>query len=114
MTEPGDQNLPHLLADLSGSAGQRGLLRTLATLKAPKPKASFNHICELGTLAGEIVDRLDAAETARAAQMDETAEDSYAHAIDLMVELKFQSAAQPGRGKLVRPARAAPTGLVSL
>lgn len=106
MSEPGDQNFAHLLAGLSGSAGQRGLLRTLANLKAPKPKASFNQICELGSLAGEIVDRLDSAETARGAQMDETAEDSYAHAIDLMVELKFQSAAQPGLGKRVRQARA--------
>jgi len=105
MTEPGDQNLAQLLADLSGSTGQRGLLRTLATLKAAKPKASFNHISELGALAGDIVNRLDDAETAREAQLDETAEDSYAHAIDLMVELKFRSAAQPGRNRLIRPVR---------
>ena len=106
MNEPGDQNLAHLLAGLSGSAGQRGLVRTLATLKAAKPKASFHHISTLGSLAGEVVDRLDAAEAAREADMIETAEESYAQAIDLMVELKFQSAAQPGRSRFSRPARA--------
>ena len=105
MSEPGDQNLAHLLADLSGSAGQHGLSRTLAMLKAPKPKASFNHICDLSGLSGEIVERLDIAEMAREAESIETAEESYAHAIDLMVELKFQSAAQPGRQRLARTAR---------
>ena len=32
MTNPGDQSLAQLLADLSGAAGQRGLARTLATM----------------------------------------------------------------------------------
>ena len=106
MTVPGDQSLAQLIADLSGAASQRGLARTLATLKAARPKASFKHICELGTLAGEIVERLDEAEAARDAKMAETAEESYARAIDLMVELKFRSAAQPGQSKLSRPAGA--------
>ena len=106
MTNPGDQSLAQLLADLSGSAGQRGLVRTLATMKAAKPKASFDHICELHGLAGEIVNRLSEAETAREAQLSEVAEESFANAIDLMVELKFKSAAQPGRRKMARPERA--------
>ncbi len=106
MTEPGDQNLAQLLADLSSSTGQRGLLRTLATLKGPKPKAGFNHICELRGLANEVSTCLDQAEDAREAAINEHAEDRYAHAIDLMVELKFRSAAQPGRNKLARRAQA--------
>ena len=60
----------------------------------------------MGSLAGDVVDRLDAAEAAREADMIETAEESYAQAIDLMVELKFQSAAQPGRSRFARSARA--------
>lgn len=106
MTVPGDQSLAQLIADLSGAAGHRGLARTLATLKAPKPKASYQHISELSALAGEIVERLGTAEAAREAEMAEVAEDSYAQAIDLMVELKFQSAAQPGLSKPARPAGA--------
>ncbi len=103
MEKPGDQSLAHLLADLSGSAGQRSLTRTLATLKAPKPKASFYHVCELHGLAGEIATRISEGETAHQARVCEFAEESFADAIDLMVELKFRSAAQPGPNKLARP-----------
>lgn len=105
MENPGNQSLAQLLADLSGSAGQRSLSRTLATLKASKPKASFYHICELQSLAGEITTCLSEGETARQARISECAEESFASAIDLMVELKFKSAAQPTPNRLARPKR---------
>ncbi|MEM8689044.1 MAG: hypothetical protein AAGF81_17070 [Pseudomonadota bacterium] len=105
MAVPGDQKLEQLIADLSGAAGHRGLQRTLAMLKAPRPKSSFGHVCELQALAGDVVDRLERADAARAAERIEVAEDSFADAIDLMVELKFRSAAQPGHSHLGRSAR---------
>ena len=105
MAAPGDQKLEQLIADLSGAAGHRSLQRTLAMLKAPKPKASFGHVCELHDLASDIVGRLDQAEAAREAEQREAVEDSFAQAIDLMVELKFRSAAQPGHTHLGPAAR---------
>ena len=105
MAAPGDQKLEQLIADLSSAAGQRALQRTLAMLKAPRPKSSFDHVCELQALAGEVVGRLDRAEEARAAEHKEAVEDNFANAIDLMVELKFRSAAQPGHSHLGRAVR---------
>ncbi len=106
MAHAGEQTLTRLLADLGSTAGARGLTRTLATLKAPNPKASFRHVSELRSLAGEIVAGLDKAEAALEDQINEVAEDHYARTVDLMVELKFRSAAQPGLRKPRRTAQA--------
>ena len=102
MIKPGDQGLAQLLAEYSASSAHRGLARTLAALKDKKPAAGFQKVWELSALTDDIALQLADAEKARDAGLANIAENGYARAVDLMIELKFRSATQSGGAKFTK------------